>query len=135
MYILSKRPLNYIVIDIWSNRQGGISSGSAFLANLKIHESQHEISNNVVCATSKGSDQPAHVRSLIRAYASHLNSMSDKLLAEHHLECISFKKGCTGSSDFSLVKIPHCLKSHVPAHIYNQPPGAEVYTFYRKNDL
>ena len=30
-------------------------------------EPRHEISNNVVCATSKGSDQPAHTRSLIRA--------------------------------------------------------------------
>ena len=36
-------------------------------------ELQHEISNNVVCATSKGSDQPAHMRSLIRAFASRLN--------------------------------------------------------------
>ena len=34
---------------------------------------RHEISNNVVCATSKGSDQPAHTRSLIRAFASRLN--------------------------------------------------------------
>ena len=34
---------------------------------------QHEISNNVVCATSKGSDQLAHMRSLIRAFASRLN--------------------------------------------------------------
>ena len=34
---------------------------------------QHEISNNVVCATSKGSDQPAHMRSLIRAFADRLN--------------------------------------------------------------
>ena len=33
----------------------------------------HEISNNVVCATSKGSDQPAHMRRLIRAFASRLN--------------------------------------------------------------
>ena len=31
------------------------------------------ILNNVVCATSKGSDQPAHTRSLIRAFASSLN--------------------------------------------------------------
>ena len=36
-------------------------------------EPQHEISNNVVCATSKASDQPAHMRSLIRAFASRLN--------------------------------------------------------------
>ena len=30
-------------------------------------EPQHDISNNVVCATSKGSDQPAHMHSLIRS--------------------------------------------------------------------
>ena len=33
----------------------------------------HEISNNVVCATSKASDQPAHTRSLIRAFACRSN--------------------------------------------------------------
>ena len=31
------------------------------------------ISNNVVCVTSKGSDQPAHTRSLIRAFPCRLN--------------------------------------------------------------
>ena len=31
------------------------------------------MSNNFVCATSKGSDQPAQTRSLIRAFASRLN--------------------------------------------------------------
>ena len=36
-------------------------------------ELRHEISNNMVCATSKASDQPAHMRSLIRAFASRLN--------------------------------------------------------------
>ena len=33
----------------------------------------NEIYYNVVCATSKGSDQPAHTRSLIRAFASRFN--------------------------------------------------------------
>ena len=37
------------------------------------YESVHEISNNVVCATSKVSDQPAHTRSLIRAFAGRLS--------------------------------------------------------------
>ena len=41
-----------------------------------LEESVHEISNNVVCATSKASDQPAHVRSLIRAFASRLSILS-----------------------------------------------------------
>ena len=42
------------------------------IVNDKI-EPVHEISNNVVCATSKASDQPAHTRSLIRAFASRLS--------------------------------------------------------------
>ena len=33
----------------------------------------HEISNYLICATSKGSDQPAHTCSLIRAFACRLN--------------------------------------------------------------
>ena len=37
------------------------------------NEPVHEISNNVVCATSKASDQPGHTRSLIRAVASRLS--------------------------------------------------------------
>ena len=40
---------------------------------ITIIEQWHEISNYVVCATSKGSDQPAHTHSLIRAFASRLN--------------------------------------------------------------
>ena len=38
-----------------------------------IYETRHEISNNVVFATSKASDQHAHMRSLISAFASRLN--------------------------------------------------------------
>ena len=38
-----------------------------------IIEPVHEISINVVCATSKASDQPVHTRSLIRGFACHLN--------------------------------------------------------------
>ena len=45
----------------------------AKFASFDILEPEHEISNNVVCAISKGSDQPAHMRSLIRAFASRLN--------------------------------------------------------------
>ena len=41
--------------------------------SIRVNEPRHEISNNVVCATSKGSDQPAHTRSLITAFVSHLN--------------------------------------------------------------
>ena len=45
------------------------------LAKHKVYEPQHEIYNIVVCATSKASDQTAHMRSLIRAFASHLDTL------------------------------------------------------------
>ena len=38
-----------------------------------LNEPVHEISNNVVCVTSKASDQPAHTRSLIKAFACRLS--------------------------------------------------------------
>ena len=40
-----------------------------------------------------------------------------KLLTEHHLEFLSLKEGCTGSSESTLVKMPHCWKSHATAQI------------------
>ena len=43
--------------------------------------------------------------------------MSVKLLTEHHLEFLCLKGGCTGSSKSTHVKMPHCWKSHVTAHI------------------
>ena len=59
------------------------ASGSALFAyktktilserNTILFEPVYEISYNVVCVTSKGSDQPAHTCSLIRAFACCLN--------------------------------------------------------------
>ena len=54
------------------------NSSSVFDRRLDSFETEtsepvHEISNNVVCAASKASDQPAHMHSLIRAFASHLS--------------------------------------------------------------
>ena len=40
---------------------------------VKTIEPQHETSNNAVCATSKGSDQPANLRRLIRVIACRLS--------------------------------------------------------------
>ena len=45
----------------------------AFVVRIQQNEPVHEISNNVVCATSKASDQPAHMGSLIRAFASRVS--------------------------------------------------------------
>ena len=39
-------------------------------------------------------------------------------MTEHHLEFQSLKGGCTGSSESTLVKMPHCWKSHAMAQYY-----------------
>ena len=46
------------------------------------------------------------------------NSMSVNLLTEHHLEFLSLKGGCTGSSESTFVKMPHCWKSQFTAHFF-----------------
>ena len=40
-----------------------------------------------------------------------------KLLTELHLEFLSLKGGCRGSSESTLVKMSNCWKSHATAHI------------------
>ena len=50
-----------------------ISQRQEFQTRILIIEPWHGISNNVVCMTSKASDQPAHTRRLIRAFASLLS--------------------------------------------------------------
>ena len=44
-------------------------------------------------------------------------SMIVRLLSEHHLEILSLKGGCVGSSESTFVKTPHCWKAHVTAHM------------------
>ena len=46
-----------------------------------INGPRYEISNNVVCASTKGLHQPVHMCSLIRAFASHLKTI-DRLAFE-----------------------------------------------------
>ena len=40
-----------------------------------------------------------------------------KLLTEHYLEFLSLTGGCSGSSESTLVKMPHCSKSHITAQL------------------
>ena len=73
MYHVSLRPVTFGSLD---EHVHPLSLTRAFeFSNTPcmIYEPVHEISNNVVCATSKASDQPAQTRSLTRAFASHLN--------------------------------------------------------------
>ena len=41
-----------------------------------------------------------------------------ELPTEQHLEILSLKGGYTGSSESTLVELPHCWKSHVTAQMY-----------------
>ena len=40
-----------------------------------------------------------------------------ELLTEHHLEFLSLKWGCRGSSESTLVKMTNCWKAHATAHM------------------
>ena len=42
-----------------------------------------------------------------------------KLLTQHHLEFLSLKGGCRGSSESTHVKMPHCWKSHALAQMFS----------------
>ena len=74
-----------------------------------------EISNNVVCATSKASDQPAHTRSLIRAFASRLSILwllsywlmkLQRLVRVYTCQNIKLLEiSCRGSSDRKIITI------------------------------
>ena len=55
-------------------------------------------------------------------------STSVKLLTEHHFELLSLKGGCTGSSESTLVKIPHCWKSHAAAYLFYISGAMLVFT-------
>ena len=94
-----------------------LSHPHPFFSEISTYEPRHEISNNVVCATSKASDQPAYAQSDQRLCQSLEYSMTVKLLTEHYLQFLRLKGGFTGSSESTLERMPHCWKSHVPARI------------------
>ena len=64
--------LNIVFIFASSADPDGIRHTATFHI-IMTFEPVHEISNNVVYATCKASDQPAQTRSLIRAFACRLN--------------------------------------------------------------
>ena len=45
-----------------------------------------------------------------------------KLLTEQNFEFLSLKRGCTGSSESTLVKKPHCWKSRATAQAQGLKP-------------
>ena len=63
----------YQVLLLWSRGKLVDLTDRNQMSCYRLDEPCHEISNNVICATSKASDQSAHTRSLIRAFASRLS--------------------------------------------------------------
>ena len=60
-----------------------------------------------------------------------------KLQTEHHLEFLSLKGGCAGSSESTLVQMPYCWKSHVTAQMSKKKfpiPHVHVYIFRGARD-
>ena len=59
-----------------------------------------------------------------------------KLLTGYHLEFLSLKGGCRGSSESTHVKMPHCWKSHALAQIFSSfdlVRGRSVSAFLQLN--
>ena len=65
--------------------------------------------------------------------------MNIKLLTELHLEFVSLKEAAQASSESTLVKMPHCWKSHVVAqlsHIFrhsNYLPSSNLILTHTSN--
>ena len=94
-----------------------------------ILELVHEISNNVVCATSKASDQPAHMRSLIRAFACRSNILWVFCYYWTPFEVSRPKKRLHRLIwVYKLVNMPHCWKPRVTAYIL-------FFCMFRSSDL
>ena len=59
-----------------------------------------------------------------------------KLLTEHRLEFLSLKEDCRGSSEYTLVKMSNCWKSHAAAQIFSVHFPEDVQsTFIHHNSL
>ena len=85
--------------------------------NKQLTEPCDEISNNVICATSKGSDQAVHMCSLIRAFADRLNILWTFIKFNY---CMTTKKN--DYFQYFLSKHTFCVltkKFHLAGGIYN----------------
>ena len=57
------------------------------------------------------------------------------LLTEHHLEFLSLKGGCRGSSESTHVKMPHCWKSYALGAQLLFPAFKWMNSFYQPLNL
>ena len=75
------------------------------------------MSNNVVCATSKGSDQPAHTRRLITAFACHLDIILLLAAARTAFGVPTLKGGTQAPLSLHMSKC-HIVGNHMSRHNY-----------------
>ena len=52
--------------------------------------------------------------------------MTVTLLTEHHFEFLRLTGGCTGLSESTPIKMPHCAKSHVATHFWMKDHNQNV---------
>ena len=55
-----------------------------------------------------------------------------RLLTEHHMECLSLRKGCRGSSESTHVEMPHCWTFHAAAHFMIQSASYHEEASFRR---
>ena len=75
-----------------------------------------------MCDQQRLSSACAYAQTDLSICLSLESSNTPRLLTEHHLEFLGLQRGCTGSSESSLVKMRHCWKSHVAAHCFQDNP-------------
>ena len=93
------------------------------------------ISNNVVCATSKGWDQPAHTRSLIRAFASCLNILWNSRDSDRTSSGVyKLKRRLHRLVRVYTCQKPHCWKSRSGSiknfSVIQDQTGVVLYWYY-----
>ena len=57
-----------------------------------------------------------------------------KVLTEYHLEFLSLKKGCRGSTESTHIKMPHCWKSHATAKMQRSSTTTSISLIKSKTD-
>ena len=118
MLITNELSLLYNLPSIWRHRLKLISKCCVFKVGQYNWAATWDFQQCDICEKQKLRSACAHTQSDQSLYLLLDHSTSVKLPTEHHLEFLSLKGGCTGSSESTFIKMPHCLKSHVAAHMF-----------------
>ena len=103
--------------NVTSRRDNGLSQLPCASSRLWKRTATNDPRHKILCDQQRLGSACAYMQSDQSLCYSLEFSMHVMLLTEHHLEFLSLKRGCTGSSESTLVKMTHCWKSHVAAQI------------------